>query len=348
MKKLILITLLSILIFGVLISCNPEEIPEVNVYSVNSYINYQNGKSAIIVVKNREKIFSTPKNQDNIARDFLIDEEDMYISGNFINSEYNSMACYWKNSERIPLAVPADAEGSSATSIFIYGEDIYISGYYIVGYDKNVACYWINGERYDIPDYGFDIESIAYAISVYNGEVYLAGEIYRYGYNVDDFNHGCYWINGDRHDLIENQDDVSNVSDIFIDDNNGDVYISGDFNNTACYWKNEVRHSLIGTSETTSIQYKDNSLYITGASCTDNNVIGVYWKDNEKIELSYGDNGSIAYSLSVYNESVYVSGTYSDAQYTFGGYWEKGKFVYITEGSFNANSFIYVEKNIIE
>jgi len=70
---------------------------------------------------------------------------DVYVAGWEENIDGVSVACYWKNSEKIALTVGNTNAGISA--IAVSGNDVYVTGW-----EKNIdlsslACYWKNGQR---------------------------------------------------------------------------------------------------------------------------------------------------------------------------------------------------------
>jgi hypothetical protein len=69
--------------------------------------------------------------------------------------------------------------------------------------------------------------------------VYVVGYVSNFGSTFVE--RACYWKNGVRTDL-PNTAEVSTATDIM--ENQGNIYISGSFNNGGAYWKNDVVTNL--------------------------------------------------------------------------------------------------------
>jgi hypothetical protein len=96
----------------------------------------------------------------------------VYIAGWYYDSEWNEVACYWKDEVRTDLDVPVEAENSNATAITVSGNNVYIAGYHGTIGISYTACYWKDGVRTDLDSTG---NAEAFAIAVSGNTVYAAG-----------------------------------------------------------------------------------------------------------------------------------------------------------------------------
>ena len=147
------------------------------------------------------------------AYDITMADGHVYIVGSGSNGIDRIIACYWVDGVRHDLNTAA-SNISVAYSIYIDGADIYIGGYYCANGDynsgKNHACYWKNGELVDLSGPGAHVDDIV----VSSGKVYACGNT-RSQILIDEWV-GCYWIDGDLHELTSLSNKGSGASSIVV------------------------------------------------------------------------------------------------------------------------------------
>ena len=163
-------------------------------------------------------------------------QSGVYTAGYYTQSGI-AKACYWKNTSRVDLPVPAGAASSRALAITVVNGVVYTAGYYDQGGYK--ACYWTGTTRTDLPATG---TSRARAITVAGATVYTAGEYTSNG--------ACYWKGNQRVDYTtvgtENQVNAITVA-------GGVVYTVGNYfqsvglylQSLTCLWTGTERTAII-------------------------------------------------------------------------------------------------------
>jgi len=151
---------------------------------------------------------------------------------------YTPTAVYWRHTTRTDLPLGGstwDIYGAGAYGITIDGDDIYVAGYTdwfeFTGQEETTGGsfpqYWKNSTIYDLeggPLTNFGT-GVAYDIRVADGNVVVVGTATRDTSYYDSQESACYWINGELHYLVEQNDvpdgledwDWSSAKGIFIE-----------------------------------------------------------------------------------------------------------------------------------
>jgi hypothetical protein len=122
-----------------------------NVYFTGSRASYGYWKNGV-------KIGDLPVpagSRDSLVKGIAVSGSDVYVAGQYDDSNYNTHSCYWKNGARTDLPVPAKTESSSTIAITVSGGNVYILGLYSglwgpVGERIIRGCYWKNGTRIEL------------------------------------------------------------------------------------------------------------------------------------------------------------------------------------------------------
>jgi len=142
---------------------------------------------------------------------------------------YTPTAVYWRHTTRTNLPLGGstmDIYGATGHAITIDGEDIYVAGYTdwyeFTGYTTTTGGtfpqYWKNNTIHDLPggpltNYG---TGEANDIKVADGNIVVVGIATRDTSYYDSTPSACYWINGELHYLV-NQNDVPEGIDDWTD-----------------------------------------------------------------------------------------------------------------------------------
>jgi hypothetical protein len=139
---------------------------------------------------------------------------------------YTPTAVYWRHTTRTDLPLGGstfDIYGAGAYGITIDGDDVYIAGYTDWFEDTNnpyttggsFPQYWKNSTIYDLeggPMTNFGT-GLAYDIGVADGNVVVVGVATRDTSYYDSQESACYWINGELHYLVEQNDVPDGLED---------------------------------------------------------------------------------------------------------------------------------------
>jgi hypothetical protein len=169
---------------------------------------------------------SIPSGGDGEVNDMAImDGNTRYYAGYTLHPSsfagYTPKACHWRNAGNrtdLPLGGSSmDIYGATGKGIAVDGGDIYVAGYTDWYEDTNnpyttggsFPQYWKNSTIHDLPggpltNFG---TGVANDIRVADGDVIVVGEATRDTSYSDSFTAACYWINGELHYLV-NQNDV--------------------------------------------------------------------------------------------------------------------------------------------
>ena len=185
-----------------------------------------------------------PSGGDGEVNDIAImDGNTRYYAGYTMKPDnfagYVPKACYWRNTGNrtdLPLGGSSwDIYGATGMGITIDGEDIYVAGYTdwyeFTGEEETTGGsfpqYWKNSTIHDLeggPLTNFGT-GVAYDIRVADGNVVAVGVATRDSSYYDSYLSACYWINGELHYLVEQNDvpegtedwDWSSAKGIFIE-----------------------------------------------------------------------------------------------------------------------------------
>ena len=150
---------------------------------------------------------------------------------------YTPKACYWRHTARSDLRLGGntyDVYGGYGNGITVEGEDIYVAGYTdwfeFTGEEETsggtFAQYWKNNTIYDLE--GGPITSFgtgeAKDIKVVDGNVMVVGIATRDTSYENSRTSACYWINGELHYLIK-QDDIPNEIEYWYESDATGIFI---------------------------------------------------------------------------------------------------------------------------
>ena len=150
---------------------------------------------------------------------------------------YTPTAAYWRHTTRTNLPLGGstmDIYGATGHAITIDGEDIYVAGYTdwyeFTGYTTTTGGtfpqYWKNNTIHDLPggpltNYG---TGEANDIKIADGNIIVVGIATRDTSYYNSIPSACYWINGELHYLV-NQNDVPESIEDWIDSEAKGVFI---------------------------------------------------------------------------------------------------------------------------
>jgi len=252
------------------------------------------------VLKNLD-VAGIPGTGSSYPEAIAVSGDTVYIAG-FGNDIYNPYGCYWENETRISLELPPGILVTSSSDIIVSEGDVYVTGMYQSDdtFKIRSACYWINGELALAPRNlnltGLYYHSYAGVITVSDNVVYAAGS-----YLDGATWHGCYWVNGVRHDLEQPQgtEDVNAMGITVLGDK---VYVAGDYvadsdgRYIACFWENGILKPLnldgiidntLADSRVDAITVYDGKIVITGCRRAFINFVPSYWLDNGRVRCDF-------------------------------------------------------------
>ncbi len=131
---------------------------------------------------------------------------------------------------------------------------------------------------------------------VYTPSVYVVGSV-----STGIGSNACYWKDGVRVDLEE--DNKSRAFDIAVA--NGNIYVSGEYDNKCCYWVNGSRYNLssAGSSNFSRIKVINGTVYISGTSSDGHACV---WINGSISKVD--DINSYAYGMEIINDTIYLVG----------------------------------------
>ena len=181
---------------------------------------------------NNRNNLSIPSGGDGEVNDVAImDGNTRYYAGYTMTPDnfagYVPKACHWRNAGNrtdLPLGGSSwDIYGATGTGIAIDGEDIYVAGYTdwyeFTGEEETTGGsfpqYWKNSTIHDLPggpltNFG---TGVANDIRVADGDVVVVGEATRDTSYSGSQESACYWINGELHYLVEQNDVPAGLED---------------------------------------------------------------------------------------------------------------------------------------
>jgi len=210
--------------------------------------------------------------------------------------------------------------------------DIYIAGLTMQG----KAAYWKNG-AINLLVSNDEQSSKATDIAVQGSDVYLSG--YRY---VNDLKQACYWKNGVRYELEDNNFD-SEATAIAL--KGSDVYVIGSVYNAVLNktiyicWKNGAKTNLISDISNrwyaSDIAVKGDDIYIVGGASESNKQQAVVCKNGTLTLLPFLTTGAIystATALTIVDNNIYISGyENSGTPESTALYWKNGAAIQVAK-----------------
>ena len=217
-----------------------------------------NGNTILKVWKNNNGESVTDGSHLVEATDLIVNEGNIYISGNeYVGHLNSSIATVWKNGQAIHLS----DKTSEANAVYVYNNDVYVTGYKVID-DKETAILWKNGVETVLSSGDDDLESIATDIYVDANTIYVTG----YLRNLFK-SRAILWINNSL-SILSDENDFSQANALFV--YNTDVYVVGCDIDTDRYdflgkvWKNGTLAEEINGANPKSIDIKNNTIYIAG------------------------------------------------------------------------------------
>ena len=181
---------------------------------------------------NNRNNLSVPSGGDGEVNDVAImDGNTRYYAGYTMKPDnfagYVPKACHWRNAGNrtdLPLGGSSmEIYGATGKGITVDGGDIYIAGYTdwyeFTGEEETTGGsfpqYWKNSTIHDLPggpltNFG---TGVANDIRVADGDVVVVGEATRDTSYSDSFTAACYWINGELHYLVDQNDVPDGLED---------------------------------------------------------------------------------------------------------------------------------------
>lgn len=281
--------------------------------------------------------------------DEIIDDEPdgwpqnrkVYVVG-FEGEEGNSVARFWENGKKQPLAGTSDASlraeytlSSQALSVFVSDDDTYVAGYdMVVSGDKWVveegevvthgdpvftrARLWKNGEIQNIPNTAYSDRALSVFVS--EGDVYVLvcrGLFYSDAWSFKVYKNGEELTFSGGNSSNPCIPPISHNMSLFVSD--GDVYVAGSRETAsgiqACLWKNGVLEDLADESIKSfahSVFVSGKDVYVAGSGYyrRDNTHFSVaqIWKNGKVEHLTDELKNGEAFSVYLSEGDVYVAG----------------------------------------
>jgi hypothetical protein len=262
----------------------------------------------------------------------VVTQQDNSVVDVYVAGDYDGVAAYWKNGQRVILNPSGN---SAASSIAVAGADVYVAGWEgdAFMYGNNIALYWKNGQKVFLTG---PTGAGANSITIADGNVYVAGWEFK-GFKTV----AKYWINSQPVSLTDGSTDAeASCIAIF----NGDIYVSGHENGVAKYWKNGRAVALTDGSHqayANSIAIAGNDVYVAGSELDGpTGHVAKYWKNGQPVSLTSGSAVyATATSIAIAGSDVYVAGWEGDFVGRAGGtgavakYWKNGQAVSLTNGT---------------
>jgi hypothetical protein len=231
---------------------------------------------------------------------------DVYVAGNVLAANGNTVAAYWKNGILVKLGDPI--VNSYAYNILVSGSDIYVGGRSYTPTTHSKVIYWHNGVATELTDGSIECDIAGLALSGSN--LYIAG-------NFNELNgkeYPAHWVNTPA-SLVIDSTLLTYETGVVI--NGPDIYVSGfkfkewANNFTGVEMKNNQPTTLLFHTMAMGIATSGPDVYMCGALYS--NMIDfssvVYWKNG--IPTLLGDITTaiqFASSIAVNSSDVYVAG----------------------------------------
>jgi hypothetical protein len=235
---------------------------------------------------------------------FVSGDGTVYMAGTSydldIQDTTTNRPCYWINTTKHILSMPAGYSNGQAQSITVSGGKVYVAGFY--GNEGPVsdytACYWVDGERFALPSPSEGGRMArTFDIAVSGNDIYVSGSNFYYETETPFTRHEtpCYWKVSSPAPAVRTELPLPSGAADKIQANaivvaGGDVYVTGHANvfenyggdaDQSYYWKNG---SLIplpapGVSPTAhDITLYDGTVYVSGAAASGGKK-PCYWKN---------------------------------------------------------------------
>ncbi len=254
------------------------------------------------------------------ASQMTVSGGDIYIAGNYTDTNGKAIPGYWKNNTFVTLPLPSgvgSTQNAYCNAIVVSGGKVHASGYYGVFWraEESRAIYWVDGTPSLLPlheDYSLS-QSKNMVLS--GGSVYIGGEARLK--SDPNRTRGCYWKDS-QHTLLPVPADTRSSECSAIAVLNGTVYAVGRYvlNTSYAYtvlWDADGPRTLtppegyyIWSGGLVDIVASGGNIYIAATLCAEtglNAFNSAYWEGDECRFL--GQNASNTATLP---RSVFVAG----------------------------------------
>ncbi len=351
MRTLVYLYILFFVLFGVIVSCEKDELCNTCQESPNA----EKPNQAPNVAAGPDLVVTLPTNYVELDGTSSYDPDGQInswhwnkISGPnsfYINSPFAAQTIVGELVEGIyefELKVTDNAGlfGTDKVIVTVIPDPnpatIYVAGSENDGLNTK-AKYWKNGTPVNLTDGSSYAEARAIAIS--DSDVYVAG---------GEANIAKYWVNGTPINLTDGSRFAwSNAITI----NNSDVYVAGyerdgnqytyedcygailyDNYSVAKYWVNGTSINITDGSNdasATDIAVSGSDVYVAGWEYIGNVYVAKYWKNGTPVTLT---NNGFANAISVVGNDVYVAGWENTGNGSIAKYWVNGTPFNLTNG----------------
>jgi hypothetical protein len=241
-----------------------------------------------------------------------VSNNDVYITGMYIDSSENEHIGYWINGSWNELFPPAGSLWASVSDIAVADSNVYVSGTFE---SSNVfhAGYWLNGNWHNLSD---DVGSSASCIAASGNNFVVGGDV-----RDSEKATPSYWLNGNRTSISLGNTEYGNpvggwINDIAIIGTN--VHAVGTLNpnpGTTPYWENGTEQDIgiTGSSLVRCITVSGSNIYIIAEYGAGDDYkqrllrIGSTWST-----ISVPHDTTLIDDITVSNDAVYLIGNYTD------------------------------------
>lgn len=305
---------------------DPIQEKQVDIY-IAGYTGPPHGPFTAQHWKNGELVKLTDSSSSDPV-DIFVDKGHVYIAGTITMEGKGEWAVYWKNGQRMDLAVDQGVY-TRASAIGVAKGNVYVAGV-----ENADAVYWVDGTIHRFPSSDEHTLSPGFAIHVTEKEdVYIAGMVTKSVPQIDDKTQVVkYWKNNVEHIVTSPaKHHFGRVAGLFVDSE--DIYIAGHYQNStgigwAKYWKNKEEYTLtenVSGGRAHDIYVENGNVHVAGSG---QGAIPLYWKNGKEQPLEMKGKGYGSFNaIAVHNDDVYIAGTVSndDGDWDIGGYWKNGK-----------------------
>jgi len=283
------------------------------------------------------------------ANSIFVIGSDVYVAGScnqkISSSQYQNVACYWKNGQKIILSTVNSSTLVGANCIYVVGNDVYV-----VGYEGNNAILWKNGVATNLSN---GINTVGYiagtgtynALSVAvlpNGTIHIAG-LMNGQYNGYTKYYAVHWtIYGNTVNTKILSTNSGNKEDRESPNNicfyNNDIYISGNktapaVDAAAKYWKNDTAFTIPFVNNVVSMYIDNTDMYFLGQSGS----FFKYWKNGIGTNLTESNGVN---DMFIIGTDVYVGGSGNGASGSYSKYWKNGTEISLANGISASSIFV--------
>jgi len=310
---------------------DPIQEKQVDIY-IAGYTGPPNGPFTAQYWKNGELVKLTDGSSRALVNDIFVDKGHVYIAGTITIEGKGERAVYWKNGQRMDLAVDQGVY-TRASAIGVAKGNVYVAGV-----ENADAVYWVDGTIHRFPSSDEHTLSPDFAIHVTEKEdVYIAGMVTKSVPQIDDKTQVVkYWKNNVEHIVTSPaKHHFGRVAGLFVDSE--DIYIAGHYQNStgigwAKYWKNKEEYTLtenVSGGRAHDIYVENGNVHVVGSGQgVMPGVMPIYWKNGKEQPMEMKGKGYGSYNaIAVHNDDVYIAGTVSndDGGGNIAGYWKNGK-----------------------